>query len=184
MKNIYLNLLPEERKKEIKFKKIVSLISEQLFLWLIIFIIVFSFLVVSGFVLNINMNSEKKEGFFEKEKDDFQKISAYENQFKEANKMAKDFSLYQNGHFIWSAVLRELEKNTPAEIYFNQLSNKDYKIFLLGKARNRENLIEFQNKLKSNECFEEVNIPISDLVVRENIDFQMEFSVKKECLIK
>jgi hypothetical protein len=49
-------------------------------------------------------------------------------------------------------------------------------------ANNRDNLIQFKDNLEKESCFSEINLPLSNLVEKENVEFQIDFNIKKDCL--
>ena len=55
---------------------------------------------------------------------------------------------------------------------------------LLGIAGTREDLLLFEQQLKSSACVEKVDVPLSNLFSQKNLEFQIEFSITLECLRK
>ena len=51
-----------------------------------------------------------------------------------------------------------------------------------GTAVDRAALLRFEEKLKQTDCFTSVSIPLSDLVVRKDVSFSVEFIVKEACV--
>ena len=88
----------------------------------------------------------------------------------------------QAGHLHWFHVLERLSADVPVGIRVENLATKNYNVYLIGQARSRDGLLEFKAKLEQDDCFETVNVPLSNLVVKENVDFQMDFLVKQNCL--
>jgi hypothetical protein len=70
---------------------------------------------------------------------------------------------------------------TP-EITLSNLSNKDFIIFMVGKANTRDALVSLKDRLEKEECFSDVKLPLSNLVSKDNLVFQIEFNVKEECV--
>jgi Tfp pilus assembly protein PilN len=112
----------------------------------------------------------------------YQQLSIYEDKFKQVNSLDKTLRKIQTGHLHWFNLFQQLSSTVPEGIYISGLSTKDYSIFLVGKAKTRDNLLNFKSKLEENECFQNINVPISNLVVENNVDFQIDFVIKNECL--
>ena len=55
---------------------------------------------------------------------------------------------------------------------------------LSGIAGTREDLLLFEQQLKSSACVEKVDVPLSNLFSQKNLEFQIEFSITLECLRK
>lgn len=87
-------------------------------------------------------------------------------------------------HLSFVQVFLLLDTLTPEGITVDHLATKNYTILLTGKAKNREDLLLFDQKLKESSCIEKVNIPISNLFSQENVEFQVDFDIKNECLKK
>ena len=82
----------------------------------------------------------------------------------------------------WTNFFNEIDRVLPEGIIFNEIANVDYKVLVSGVATTREALLEFKSNLEKSECFSTVNVPISNIVVKKNVDFQVDFVINKECL--
>lgn len=112
----------------------------------------------------------------------YQELAKYEDKFKQTNEDVEILDKIQNSNLIWTNFLTELSLIMPEGIFLSDLSSKNYQVFLAGKARSRENLLNFKANLEQSTCFSNINIPLSNLVVKQDVDFQMDIEVKKECL--
>lgn len=179
---ISINLLPEEKKNKIKRKKkIVTIIKQEiLFLSAVFFLVVI--LIDINFILKFQLNILEKNYSLEQSQDKYQKLKKYEDKFKQVN--SKSMFLFNVGkdHLYWSRLFYELDKLIPDEVTINTLSNSGYKILLTGKSAKREDLLKFQENINSSQCFSDVNLPLSNLVTKENINFQIDFKIKENCL--
>ncbi|KKT94343.1 MAG: hypothetical protein UW95_C0016G0016 [Parcubacteria group bacterium GW2011_GWC1_45_14] len=95
-----------------------------------------------------------------------------------------DINEFQKKHLYWSGALDIFLGTVPEGVYLRDFSTKNYQILLIGKAKEREILIDFQDRITKSGCFENINVPLSNLVEKSDIDFQMDFVVKKECLME
>lgn len=181
---IYLDLLPEKKKKEIKRRKIFRVIIYQEFLFLFPIVVFIGILFSINAILKIQQGSLNTIYSFEQSRQNFQELKGYENKFKEINSQASLLLKINKGHLYWSQIFYELNKIVPAAVSFSDLTTKDYRVYLVGKAKTRDDLLKFQENMNNAGCFSDINVPLSNLVVKENIDFQMDFTINENCLKK
>ncbi len=181
---IYLDLLPEERKQEEKKKKLFRKILWQELRFLLPVISFIVILIATNINLKIQLNSLNNIYLTEQSREGYKNLKEYEEKFREINLKTSSISKFQERHFYWSHLFYRLSDLMPEGVFINGLSTKDYQVSLTGKAKTRENLLLFQERIKSSDCFSEVNVPLSNLVSRENVDFQLDFKLKKNCLNK
>jgi Tfp pilus assembly protein PilN len=180
-----LNLLPEENKKNIQRKTHFRFFLWQLFLLFALEIFYVSILVSIYFVLDSQLQNLQAVGQ-QNEKIRLEQIqlNEYQKKFKEINVTTEAIGKIQDNHFTFTQVFYLLDTLLPERITIDYLTTKNYTVLLTGKAVKRDDLLEFDAKLKESPCVENVNVPISNLFSQENIDFQVDFGIKKECLKK
>jgi hypothetical protein len=179
---IYLDLLPQERKDELKRKKTFSAIlsREMLFLFpVIVFIVILANIYL---VLGIQKDNTATAGNGLQSQGDYKQLHEYEDKFKQTNDLATFLSHAASQHIHWSRLISKISDIAGDEIYLSELSTKDYQVFLLGKAKSRESLISFKDAIANSGCADSVNVPLSNLVNPSDVDFQMDFMIKQECL--
>ena len=116
---------------------------------------------------------------------DERRLSEYEKKFQDTNTQVDIVERIDRSHLHFSRIFLLLDTLTPPGIIVNQLKTEEYKVSLSGKAAKREDLLLFDKQLKdSMECITEVAIPVSNLFSQVDIDFQLDFSVKQECLLE
>ncbi|EKE15942.1 MAG: hypothetical protein ACD_11C00072G0010 [uncultured bacterium] len=179
----YLDLLPEEKRVAIRRKKRFREIIKQETAFLFPLLILFAMLMSINIILEIENNGIGQLGNLFESGNQTQGLDFYEKTFKEINQKTSDINSFQKKHLYWSGVINSIVELVPQNIYLSDLSTKDFQVFLIGRALEREALIDFQSKITGNGCFENVNVPLSNFVAKNDIDFQMDFSIKKECLI-
>ncbi len=181
---IYLDLLPEQRKKELKRRKIFRKILEESILFMLPVFVFIGMLFNVLYILQMQKKAYVTTYSVTAAQDKYQRLSTYEEKFTQANDMVSRLSKIQTNHLYWSEVLKQLSSLMPDGLRIEDFSTKNYKIFLLGEAKTRDDLLNFKNSLESSSCFHEINVPLSNLVVKDNVGFQMDFSIKEECLNK
>jgi len=179
---IYLDLLPQDRKDELKRKEafVTTLCRELLFLFpILVFIVI---LVNVYLILGIQESNMKVTGSGQESQGEYKQLRFYEKEFKQINDLTIFLSRAQTGHMYWSRLIGKISDVTGDGIYLTGFSTKDYQVFLLGKAKSREDLIAFKDAVGNSGCADNINVPLSNLVTPSDVDFQMDFTVKQECI--
>lgn len=181
---IYLDLLPQQKKDEIKKKKRFSdiLHAETMFLFPILILIIM--ILGANYLLSLEKDSSSTENMIKQSQEKYKQFANYEGKFKEVNELDQKLIKIESAHLNWSNLFFALSKSTPENIYISNLSTKDYEVYVIGKARERENLLKFKENLELVGCFENVNVPLADLVTKKDIDFQIDMVIKNDCLKK
>jgi Tfp pilus assembly protein PilN len=123
---------------------------------------------------SVNTSQSQEKSFLE--------IDAAERKFKEVNKKVSTLLTLQQEHTTWSSLFLSLNTIIPEGILLEKLVTTNQQISLSGKATTRDILLQFQDKLNQSDCFKNAKIPLSDLFIQENVDFQLDVEIKKECL--
>jgi len=180
-----LNLLPEENKKNIQRKMHFRFFLWQLFLCFALEIFYASIFVGIFIVLDFQLKNLK---IIEQENNKTQgeqmTLDVYQNKFKEINTTVDVIKNIQDNHFFFTQIFLLLDTLVPQGVIVDNLVTKNYTVSLTGKAMKRDDLLAFDALLKQSECVENVDMPISNLFSQENIVFQVDFGIKKECLKK
>ncbi len=181
---ILLNILPEENKKKIQARK-----RFRFFLWQVFLILMleFTYVIILGgtfFVLRFELQNITQVGMNRQSEESQSILLSYQQKFREMNTATEMIAKIDAQHFSFEKIFSSLDALVPDGMTIDHLSTKDYTIILSGKAKKREDLLTFENRLKTSSCVEKVNVPISNLFSQDNIDFQVDFDIKNECLIK
>jgi len=180
-----LNLLPEENKKDIERKTHFRFFLWQLLLFFMLEIFYMSILLGSYIIINfqskILVTASQSETKNNKEQT---VLDTYQQKFRDINTTVKVVNKINTNHFSFTEVFLLLDTLLPEDMVIDQISTKNYTISLKGKALKRENLLEFNRRLNESSCIEGVNVPIANLFSQENVEFQIDFGIKIECLKK
>lgn len=180
---IRLNLIPPYKKEEIRKAQYLKLII-RMEIVLSVFVVVFLvFLLNLSHILDLNMEIVKQNAEISQKKGQYEKIKRYDEQFKKINSQIVDITRIKGDQLYWSNMFLYLSQSIFSGVSIQNLTTKDYAVFLIGKADSRDSLIAFKEKLEKNECFSAVNLPLSNLVSKESIDFQMDLEIKEECVL-
>jgi Tfp pilus assembly protein PilN len=181
---ISLDLLPEERKEQLKstrlFRKVIWF--EIVFLFPIFVMIVI--LLDSLYVLNYEKDSVAKIYARQQDQQQYQNLKDFQDSFKQANNSATTALNFQNKNLHWTNVLRELGNIFPDNVSLSEISTKDFQIIITGSAKTRQDLLNLQSQLQQSVCFQNVDVPLSDMIQKSDIEFQVDFYVKTDCLNK
>ncbi len=179
---ITIDLLPETRKEKIRRQKRIRKIIQQQTLFLLPIFMLVGILLAIDFILLIQNDSSDKSYLLEDSQSSRQMLKSYEEIFSEVNQKVSRLDDFQKHHLSWFGAIEDFFDLIPQDIYLKEFSTKENQVLLLGCAKDRAALIDFQNKLENVSCFEQINIPISNLVEKADIDFQMDFYIKNDCL--
>lgn len=179
---IYLDLLPEDRKKEIYRNKLFYLSLKQEFLFLLPLLLLIGILIGVNWMLKYQKESIVIQNFQNQTKGQYQELGIYEDKFKATNEFSSSLLKIQKGHLHWANQLMQISSMLPDGVKVFNLASNNFKIVTTGNAKTRDELLVFKDNLEKNNCITDVNVPLSNMVERENVDFQLDFSIKPECL--
>lgn len=179
---INLNLLPPSKKEEILKKrrlKTVMGFEASLTLLLVVFLgILMSFKIVLDMGLSANLHARAERENTEQ----YDKIKKYDEQFRQVNLDISRIKTVERSQLYWSRLLDRLSGIIFPGIALDSITTNDYQISISGVSDNRENLVLLKEKLEGEECFSNVDLPLSDLVDKNNVNFQITFNIGPDCL--
>ncbi len=179
---IKLNLLSIHRKEAIRESKTLMAILKWGAGVLGVLLIFFLLLLNIGYILKNNLNSMdsryEKKGLESK----YTEIERYNLATKQINSKLSEIENIQKEQIYWSKLFLKLNNILNSDIILSDFSNNDTVAFIVGKAKTREALVSLKNELEKEICFQDVKLPLSNLVSKNNIDFQIEFGIKLECI--
>ena len=179
---IKINLLPDYRKEEIAKSKRFRLVLRLGMMFLSVFFLFCVFLFGLQKTLEMELQSFYSSQEAKSNKEKLEKIRNYDEQFKGINSSANLAVSLEEDQLYWSNLFVKLSGSLSEGITITDLATKEYGVFLAGKAKNRESLMSYKEKLAEEKCFENVNLPLSNLISKEDISFQIDFKMNRECL--
>lgn len=181
---IKINLLPRENKEEIaKAGCFRAVLGWEAVIFLIISTEI-AFLFGINYLLNFNLRLVSEEKNSSSDSAQYETIKYYENKFSEINSKLSKISDVSSGQIYWSELFLKLNDTVPDDVEISGLSTKNFSVSLAGKAKTRDDLLLFKDNLSQEECFENVNLPLSNLVSKEDIVFQIDLEIKESCIKK
>ena len=180
--NITLNLIPPEKKEEItKNKRFKSAVKVEIILT-IIFIVFLAALFSFKYILNLNLSSLSSAYQKEGDSPQFVKIKDFDEKFGKLNSQVGEVLSAKRDQLYWTDLFVKLNGVIFPGIKIDSFSTQDYLATLKGTAESRSDLILFKEKLENEQCFSNINLPISDLVNKDNVSFQIDFIINSDCL--
>ncbi len=170
---IKLNLLPSVNKEKLELANLKRL-TFSLMTRIFVILLVFTFVLTSIFFY-ISMLVRYQEQLIENRQEDvkMQELLEMERKVSIANRKISRVDEKQNRSVYWTEIMKELTRLVPFDIYltgFNYESKKN-EIRLSGWAPTRDKFLSFQETLKESSLFDEVEVPLSNLLKQENINF-------------
>jgi len=181
---IYLDLLPPEKKEEMKKKKMFFKIVYYELLFFVPLAASILILVTINLALGIRIQGMNESINSVNSYKEYEELKTYESKFSEINAKTSNIFKMQKEHLNWLEMFYILNDKIPDNVYLSDLTTIDYQVSAIGKAKTREDLLKFQDNIKSESCFSNVVVPLSSLVSKENVEFQIDFEIKEKCLKK
>ena len=170
-----LNITPPELKKEIKLKLILKKIKNLFFVLLILFSFYSIFLLGLKLILQIHfVNTVAETSIVTKNTEN------YSREIRNINVQINSIEKIQNNFVVWSKFLTVLSNEKPIDITLNKISLNydDNSLTLSGFSNTRENLLNLKSNLENCESLMEINFPLSNLLEKNNINFELSAKIK------
>ena len=168
------NLLPPERKAELRFYRIATTLSRRIIL-LAGLSTIFSLLMGLA-VVSLRVQKTALEAARESRTGDAA-ISAAQKAQKEISAFNKEIKDMTDAfpERKWSLLLQEIGKLAPATVRIKDLGHETTKdqetLIISGHADKREDLISFEEGLKKSSSFTQVTSPLANFRKPEDVDF-------------
>lgn len=177
---ITLNLIPPFEKERLRRKKQLRMLVRWEFALSALLVIFILTLVSVNYIFSLNISlllAERGQGA------EYKKIEELQNNIKEINADVLEVEKIQKGQLYWTRLGELLNRSIPDGIMLKSVATKNYGISLSGKSDTRGELVKLKEALEKEECVSELNFPLSNLISKEDVDFQIDFKIKKECLL-
>jgi len=113
-----------------------------------------------------------------------EKNRSIDRDIAEFNKELKAVETIQADFIKWSNILIDINKAIPAnvEIAYLNFEQKTRLFNLNGRALRREDFLTLKKNLESLPYFEEISSPLTNILLKENVNFEFTGKFKKEAL--
>lgn len=173
---ITLNLISPLQKKELRLLRVFIVIKNVIIYLLLFLILAAMVLLLSKMILQNNFNKIVADYNL-----NTRTGQIFSQDIKRFNQKLKTIQLIQADYVSWSEFLVDLTNLTPDEILLHTITidKNTENIQISGRAKTRQALLDLQKNLQTVGCFEsicieKVEIPLSSLLEKENIDFTIE----------
>ena len=170
------SLLPEKNKKNLKKEYLVRYIILILLMGIFcIFIFIVS--LVPAYI-NVNLNKKLIETSLKEQNNEKESLSADEaDRIFDVLEKQTSFLIRQQQltSFVLTNITEHLDTGISILKLYGSYDNKEgWTIKIDGTANSREGLSAFVDRIKADGQFKKINLPVSDLVKSENINFSIE----------
>jgi Tfp pilus assembly protein PilN len=179
---ITINLIPPHKRREIERNETLKTVYRFGILLILIGSAFYGALWSFNYILDLNLKAVSEELDSSSDRTQLDKIKNLDNQFVMINKQLSEVDTVRKDQIYWSRLLEKLSASLLDGIVINSMETKNYQISLVGKAKDRDTLIAFKDKLYQDGCFTSVNLPLSNLSSKIDINFQMDLTIKDNCL--
>ncbi|MDZ7799121.1 MAG: hypothetical protein U5L76_06005 [Patescibacteria group bacterium] len=170
---IKLNLLSNQKKKELKEYKILNTFRIASYLVIVFLVlIIMSLYGVSYYLSNqVKEISDKNEASQNRQSQEGN--ISYSKTISEINSDIQDIKKIQSDYIIFSDYLKDYTKIIPSDLKLTNLSvnNETNLIQIKGLAPTREVFLQFKTNLENSNLIKEIDSPISNLIKKVNVDF-------------
>ena len=167
---LHLNILPKSQKKEIKLK-LLFVALKNLFAFIVILLILYiiTFLAVKLMLQMHFVDTIEETTLVTKS------TQNYSKQVHDINIQIDAVDTIQNKSTNWSYLLEFLSKGINNDIALSGLAinRTNDTIILSGFAGSRQSLLELNEQLENSGIFENINFPISNILEKDNINFEI-----------
>lgn len=178
MKNkiIVLNLLNEDRQKVLRTHLILNFLGFGSAIMFIILASVGAILILSKFALTNTFNESVAQSALVT-----QEYGGVNTLIKQVNDKLTKIDQIEKQFDPWSEHLLNISRLIPEGIALSSLTmeRRSRDLLLRGEARKREDLLSFKAALENSGMFESVESPISNILNKQDIAFDLKLKIKE-----
>ncbi len=164
-----LNLVSQGLKKEIKLRRIYSLLNSFSFILVIVVVVLAIILSIAKLILENNFNRIVEQTTLIT-----RNSQGYNNKVRIINSKIAAVSQIQGEFSVWSPLLSNLAENVPDGVTFSYLKIDGGKIKIKGIATTRDSLLIFKKNLDKMDSLKNLDFPLQNILKENNIDFEID----------
>jgi len=172
---IILNFISPTQREENRFQKNYSLVKEIIVIFVISLVVIVGFLQLTQIILNNKLDNVTADTKTLKQQTEEEKSVDLGKTVKEFNKLLKNIDGIQAEYTFWSEILIKTASFVPSGVRLSSFTinrvNSNFKI--TGRANFRDDLLNLKRNLEESDHFIEIQSPISNILLRENINFEL-----------
>ena len=169
---ISLNLIPKDKKVELGLANFFITLKNIIILFLIITILIAISLLATKAALQNHFNKIVGQSTLTT-----QFASSFNKGVQRFNKKLAAVENIQDSYIVWTDFFIEFSKLIPNEITINSIDVDANKILISGQAKDRQSLLNLEAGLKKSNLFDNVEIPLENLLKKTDIDFNIKSNV-------
>lgn len=170
MLKITLNLLPPQKKEALRQGFVLAYVQTMVFLFCLIAVLIAAGLVPVRLMLGADHEALLRQTA--PESDEFT-VSVAE--IRDINAFLKRVDGLQTGFVPWSSALGGITELAPAGVRLESLQLMSPNLVVVsGTAATRADLLAFQQKLSAAPFLSKVDSPLSNILQRQNVRFEIE----------
>ncbi|MEK9152242.1 MAG: PilN domain-containing protein [Patescibacteria group bacterium] len=174
MLKISLNLLPPQKKDALRQGFLLAYVQTMVFLFFLVAVMVAAVLIPVRIMLKADYDDIVRQT--SPEKDEFAAALA---EIRDINAFLKRIDGLQTSSVPWSATLRSLTDLAPAGVHLETLAVGAHSaITLSGTAETRDDLLTFEERLKSAPFLSKVESPLSNILQKKNVKFEIQVTYR------
>lgn len=177
-----LNLLPANKANKIKHNKILKFIILQEIMIIFITLLFFGLIEGIDLIAKVQLHSVQAEAIAGQSSKEQAEIKKYEGAFREVKNKLLIINKIQNKNINWITIFKKIAQASPEGVVFKSMSNDNYNILMNGVAMDRDKLVELKTNIEKDDCFSEADIPLNNIVLKNNIDFEINLKIEEKCL--
>ncbi|KKS84056.1 MAG: hypothetical protein UV57_C0002G0017 [Parcubacteria group bacterium GW2011_GWD2_43_10] len=179
MIKIALNLLSPTQKEYLRYERAYLQIRTVMWLMLTFTVIISGLLLVARLMLQDNYATVLTTTTLVNDKN-----KSIDRDIGSLNKSLKEVESIQADFIKWSKIIIDINKAIPdnVELSYLNLEQKTRLFNLNGKALNRDDFLALKANLEALSYFEELSSPLTNLLLREDVNFEFTGKIKKESL--
>ena len=165
-----LNLIPQQLKKEIKFKRVYAVIKKMNCILIIIAIMIAIILLIAKLILQNNFNKVVEQTSLVTKSSQGHNVKV-----RDINSRLNYVLLIQKDFIAWSNLIENLANRTPDGITFSsvKISKGKLLIDIRGNAKQRNDLLMLKQNMEESLIYSEVEFPLQNILQKENINFEI-----------
>lgn len=178
--DILINLLPPERREEIKNLRYTGIILKIGVMAVFALVVLACFSYACFYFISVEERSIDEETALFEQTASYKEALKNQNSLREYDKIAsKVKSGFEKQEKYWG-VISEINSITPKGIVFSMFAlSEEGELSLKGIAYTRTDMLDFKKGLEQSSLFEKVESPISNFVVETDINFEFTAKIKK-----
>jgi Tfp pilus assembly protein PilN len=175
---ITLNLISEQKKKEIKIKHL-HLLLKKIDLVVIIFVCLIAIMILVAKILlqnTFNTTINQTTLITKNAQGSTLKVRDINNKITAVDQVQADF-------VVWTKLLDQLATSTPDGIIYTYIkADTDKNIRIAGVAKTRDALIALKSAFETIAMFDKFDFPLSNILQKEDIHFEIITKIKVDSL--